>query len=129
MQPGKVSDTTILTTGILAWLLLAFASLKLSVIYAKNPTLAYLLAYNISSFIFLIYFIGYFKTRFTFKYLVLLVTAYNAGINVLHLIYNKLFLLASPPAEFKQIFTSCVLNIPLMVITWALLRWFIYRKI
>ncbi len=128
MQSRKISDTTILTTGIIAWLVLAFAAIKLSIIYATSPRLAYLLAYNISSFIFLMYFIGYFKERFGFGYLVLLIVAYNVGINILHFLYNHLFLLEQPPSEYARVSASCVINIPVMVITWALLYWFIRRK-
>jgi hypothetical protein len=124
----NVPDSTILTTGIIAWLLLAFASIKLSVIYASNPKLAYLLAYNISSFVFLVYFIGYFKERFGIKYLLLLVLTYNVGINLLHFIYDELFLLEPPPAEYARVFLSCLINVPVMATTWLLLYWFIRRK-
>jgi hypothetical protein len=128
MQNQKVSDTTILATGIGAWLLLAFASIKLAVIYARNPALAYLLAYNISAFIFLVYFIGYFKEKFRIGYFLLLAGAYNVGINLLHLLYNRLFLLESPPFEYERMYVSCIINIPLLTLTWLLLYWFIRRK-
>lgn len=128
MQNRKISDATILTTGIIAWLLLAFASIKLAVIYAPNPSLAYLLAYNISAFIFLVYFIGYFKEKFRFGHFLLLAFAYNIGINVLHVLYNALFLLESPTWEYARMYASAVINIPLLAVTWLLLYLFIRRK-
>ena len=124
----RVSDKTILITGISAWLVLAFATIKLSVLYAHDPKLAYILSYNISSFVFLVYFIGYFKERFVFGYLLLLLAAYNVGINLLHFLYNKLFLLESPPIEYARIYMSCIFNVPVMVITWVVLYLFIKRK-
>lgn len=121
----KSSDALILSTGISAWLLLAFAAIKLSVIYARNPFVAYLLAYNISSVVFLLYFIGYFKQRFGFGYLLLLVVTYNIGINILHFIYNELFLLRQPSMEFHRALASATVNLLLMVIMWAALYLFI----
>jgi hypothetical protein len=128
LEARKVSDRTILTTGIIAWLMLAFASVKLAVIYAKNPSLAYLLTYNISSFVFLVYFIGYFKERFGIAYLLLLLISFNTGINALHFLYNRLFLLEPPPAEFERAIASSIVNAVMMFVTWGLLYWFIRRK-
>lgn len=128
MQNRKVSDATILWTGIPAWLLLAFASVKLAVIYARNPSLAYLLTYNIAAFVFLVYFIGYFKEKFGVAHFFLLLGTYNVGINLLHLLYNQLFLLQAPTWEYQQMIRACIINIPLLAVTWLLLAWFIRKK-
>jgi hypothetical protein len=122
------SDRMILTTGIAAWLMLAFATVKLSVLYAENPKIAYVITYNIVAVIYLLYFIGYFKERFGLKYLALLLVLYNVGFHSLQWFYNKLFLISEPAFDYMRLIALCVINVPLMIAAWAVLFLFFNRR-
>lgn len=122
------SDRVILITGITAWLVLAFAVVKLSVLYSENPQIAYVIAYNIASLIYLIYFIGYFKERFGLKYLVLLLLVYNAGFHALQWLYNELFLIYTPTFEYVRFLAALSINAPLLITAWAAIYIFLKRR-
>ncbi len=115
-------DLRAIITGVFAWILLSFASLKLSVIYSLNPGISYLLTYNISSIIFLIYFYAYLKSKFNFKMLILLFVSYNIGIHLFELIYKELFIIYKSELNLTIIFVSVFLNLVIMLIIYFILR-------
>jgi hypothetical protein len=119
--PAKISDSTVAITGVIAWLILAFASVKLSIIYAPDPAVAYIVSYNVCAVIFLLYFIGYFKQRFTIGWLFALIACYNIGMNVLNFVYDRLFLIYQPPFELERMIASTVVNLVVMLIIWTVL--------
>lgn len=88
-------DLKILTTSLLAWIVLTFSILKLIVIYVANPLLTYLTTYNFTSLLFLLYLLSYFGFRFRYKLFLTIVTFYNLGILFCDFMYDKVILLES----------------------------------
>ncbi len=127
---AKVSlDIKVLMTGVLSWLFLSFASLKLCVIYASNPVIAYLITYNISGIIFFLYFYAYLKSRFTFKTFSILVLLFNFGIHLFEFVYKKIVLIHPPEANSAMIIVSTFTSLIILTVTYFILRkFFKYHK-
>ncbi|MCF8299158.1 MAG: hypothetical protein K9J13_16540 [Saprospiraceae bacterium] len=112
----------VLATGVFGLLLLSFSSLKLSVIYASNPFLSYLVTYNISGLVFLFYFYAYLKSKFNFKIWVLIFAVFNIGIHVFDFIYNQLILINNTEIHFDFIIIYVVINFLTMILAYFILR-------
>ncbi len=116
------SDIKVLVTGISSWIFMSFASLKLSVIYASNPTIAYLITYNISGIIFLLYFYAYLKSKFTNSTFIILFSLFNSGIHLLEYIYCETILVQPPEMDVAMIIVSTITSLIILTITYVTLR-------
>lgn len=112
----KISDFTVISTGVIAWSLFAFGAIKLVVIYAAHPSVTALIAHNVASIIFLLYFIGYLKSRFTIFHLLILWLSYNAGVIACNWFYNYLFVLRPPALLISTIAVLAISNLVVLLI-------------
>jgi len=118
----QISNFKVLTTGLFAWLLFSFGSLKLSVIYAPNSLLAYIIIYNITGILFLLYFYSYLRSKFDFKMFLILVILFNISMHLFEYTYQELLIIHRAATNNALIIFSVSTNLVLMVICYAILR-------
>jgi hypothetical protein len=73
-------------TGVIAWALFSFATIKFIHIYI-DTVLSHLLTYGICSLIFLLYFFTYYRSNFGLKKFLFLMLAFNIGFHLLDATY------------------------------------------
>lgn len=110
----------------MAWSLLAFGTMKLVVIYSVHPEVTAAVAYNAASIIFLLYFIGYLKSRFTILHLLALWLSYTLGIVGCSFLYNYLFVLRPVYPIFSTVAVVAIGNLVLLLLCRGIL--FIVRR-
>ena len=116
------SHLKVIITGFFAWIFLAFSTLKLSVIYAPNPVLAYLIVYNIASIVFLLYFYAYLKQKFNNKTFLLIFSCYNVGVHLFDLLYAKLVLIYSEKIDFSFVLTNAFINLIVLFVSFVIIK-------
>ncbi len=112
----------VLVTGVFAWVLLSFSSLKLSLIYAPKPLLAYVLTYNIIAIVYLLYFYGYLKPKFNFIMLMLLFFLYNFGIYFFEFLYIEFIMVYKSSMDIMLKSVNMFINFLIMVITYLVVK-------
>jgi len=115
------TDIKVFSTGIIPWLFLTLASLKLCMIYSPNPAIAYFTTYNLLSVLFLLYFYVYLNTRFNFKVFFILFIIFNLGIQLLDVFYNHIILIYPLEMNTELFFFSSFINFIFMSITYLFL--------
>ena len=115
------TNMKVISSGLFAWTLFVFSLLKLSIIYTSNPGVSFLITYEVSGVVFLLYFYAYFKNRFSLWYFLSLVVLFNTGLYLLSLIYDVLILLKVSGLNPYLFLTASVINVVCAVITYSIL--------
>ncbi|MCP4458969.1 MAG: hypothetical protein GY816_13255 [Cytophagales bacterium] len=115
------TNIKVISSGLFAWTLFVFSLLKLSIIYTSNPEVSFLITYEVSGIVFLLYFYVYLKNRFSLWYFFSLVVLFNTSIYLLSLIYDVLILLKVSGLNPYLFLVASVINVVCAVITYSIL--------
>ena len=114
----------VIITGVFAWVIFTFAVLKLLLVYAENRGITYLIAYNVSSIIFVLYFIGYLKERLKLHYLFFLWLAFNLGLYFSSYLYDHFILVRGKDVLVDFYWFNIIINFFVVFVVYVLSRLF-----
>ncbi len=111
--------------GIFSWIFLTFSFLKLTDVFISFKSISYLITYNISSVIFLIYLFIILQSDISVKRLIILASIFNVGLILLSYTYDQIIFIHPPDFTFGYHLLNAIINVATLFVSYFIIQLFI----